>query len=779
MGDDKPDFSGWASVNNQKCSDGRTIMDGAFAHMDRKKVPLVWQHQHNDPGAVLGHAVLENRAFGVFCHGYFNNTDAGLQAKEMVKHKDVECLSIFANNLSERRVNGGREVYHGNIREVSLVLVGANPGAVIENVNIVHGESFETLDDEAYIYNEGLSLQHSDEEANAEKNSENSNVAEAETESSETESSAEVEGDDPAEANAEASADAEKNEEDAGDTSVQEVLESLTEEQKDVVHSLLEGALSNADADELQHADENMAAVFDSMSDTQKIVVHHLIGEALAHAEEMSEGDNMPDTDENLEHADKTVQDVFNSFTEEQKSVVYFMIGEALDAADSGELAQSGLSTEDKEEFLAHFDNQIQEGFNAMHKNLFEQVGNSAEDATGTLTHAQFGTIVDAAKNNYNGSLKEALAHAAEYGFENIDILFPDAKNPDGTPQTFKRRTEWVNDVLTSVRTVPMSRIKTVVADLTYDEARAKGYVKGNLKKDEVIKLLKRVTTPTTIYKKQRLDRDDTLDITDFNVIAWLKAEMRLMLDEEIARAILIGDGREVDDDDKVDEDHIRPIAHDDEFYAHVVELAPNTEANDIVEAVLYSRRHYRGTGNPTLYTTDAILTDLILQKDKVGRRLFETEQALAAALRVRNIITVDVMDGDSDVVGILVNLADYTVGADAGARIGMYDDFDIDYNQYKYLIETRISGALTVPKSAIVIKKDPGIVVTPQQPAYNPSTKVITIPNQTGVQYYIDNVLKTAGNLPAITASTEVEARPASGYSFPHGTDADWYFQF
>jgi hypothetical protein len=491
----------------------------------------------------------------------------------------------------------------------------------------------------------------------------------------------------------------------------------------------------------------------------------------------------MPTTDENLEHADKTVQDVFNSFSEEQKSVVYFMIGEAIEAADAGELKQSGLTEDDKEEFLAHFDNQIQEGFNAMHKNLFEQVGevSHGETVTGaTLSHAQKTSIIEDAKNKYNGSLKEsALAHAAEYGFENIDILFPDAKTVDGTPQTFKRRTEWVNEVLTSVRTTPMSRIKTIVADLTFDEARAKGYVKGNLKKDEVIKLLKRVTTPTTIYKKQKLDRDDTIDITDFNVIAWLKAEMRLMLDEELARAILIGDGREVDDDDKVDEDHIRPVANDDEFYSHVVELASNTEANDIVEAVLYSRRHYKGTGNPVLFTTDAVLTDLILQKDKVGRRLFETEQALAAALRVRKIVTVEVMEGSSDVIAILVNLADYTVGADAGGRIGMYDDFDIDFNQYKYLIETRVSGALTVPKSAIVIKKDAGIVVEPTQPTYVPATHVITIPTVTGVKYFIDNVEQTPGPLAPITASTEVEARPSAGYSFAHGTDNDWYFQY
>lgn len=753
MGDLKPDFSGWASVNDQKCTDGRTIKSGAFKHMDKKKVPLVWQHQHGDPMSVLGHAILEHRAFGVFCHGYFNGTESGQQAKEMVLHRDVESLSIYANNLNERRVNGGKEVYHGDIKEVSLVLAGANPGAVIENVNIVHGDTFDTLDDEAFIFNEsqielGSELSHADEEENADKE---------------------------------------------GETA--EILDSFSDEQKEIIHYMLGEALQTSD-ESIQHSDEEIKAVFDSFSEDQASLVHFMIGEALetvAAAElaqsGMTEGENnMPtgDNDNVIEHADdKTVQEVFDSFTDEQKDVVYYMVGEALASAsddDDDELKQSGITEDDKQEFLAHFDNkfnQIQEGFHDMHKNLFEQNGNVGDNAPKTLTHAQFGTIVEAAKNNYNGSLKEALAHAAEYGFEEIDILFPDAKNPDGTPQTFKRRTEWVDDVLQSVRTTPFSRLKTVVADITHDEARAKGYVKGNMKKDEVIKLLKRVTTPTTIYKKQKLDRDDTIDITDFNVIAWLKAEMRLMLDEELARAILLGDGREVDDEDKVDEDHIRPIAHDHEFYAHVVELASNTEANDIVEAVLYSRRHYKGTGNPTLYTTDAILTDLILQKDKVGRRLFETEESLAAALRVRRIVTVEAMEGAGDVVGILVNLADYTVGADAGGRIGMYDDFDIDYNQYKYLIETRVSGALTVPKSAIVIKKDAGTVVTPEQPTYNPSTKVITIPNQTGVSYFIDNVEVAAGAQDPITESTEVEARPDTGYSFPHGTDNDWFFSY
>ena len=745
MGDQKPDFSGWASVNDQKCTDGRTIKSGAFAHMDKKKVPLVWQHQHGDPMSVLGHAILENRAFGVFCHGFFNQTESGQQAKLMVQHKDVESLSIFANNLNERRVNGGKEVYHGDIKEVSLVLAGANPGAVIENVNIVHGDSFDTLDDEAYIWNEEpLTIQHSDDSSDAIEHS------------------------------------------DDEDNSIQEVLNSLDDEQKEVVHHLLEGALAHAQGDDsFEHADESMQAVFDSLTGTQKIVVTHLIGEALAHSDDMIEGDNMAD-DTTLEHADdKTVKEVFDSLTEEQKQVVYYMIGEALESAaddDKAELKQSGISEDDKEEFLAHFDNKIQEGFTAMHKNLFEQNGLVGDATAGkgqkTLSHSQLETIMTEAKRD--GSLKEAfLAHAAEYGIDDIDLLFPDAKSLTNTPELLKRRTEWVTDVLESTKHSPFSRIKTLVADITAEEARAKGYVKGNLKKDEVIKLLKRVTTPTTVYKKQKLDRDDIIDITDLDVVAWLKAEMRLMLDEEVARAILIGDGREVDDEDKIDEDHIRPIAFDHEMYSHVVTLASETSANDLVEGILYARRNYKGTGNPTLYTTDEVLTDLILQKDKVGRRLYETEESLAAALRVRKIVTVEVMEDAPEILAIIVNLTDYTVGADAGGRIGMFDDFDIDYNQYKYLIETRISGALTKPKSALVIKKNLGTVVTPSQPQYNPTTKVITIPSQTGVKYYIDNSEVSAGDLPAITESTEVEARPATGYSFPHGIDTDWFFAY
>lgn len=664
MAGKEPDFSGWASVNDQKCTDGRTIKSGAFRHMDKAKVPLVWQHQHSDPMSVLGHAILEHRAFGVYTHGYFNETEQGISAKKQVAHGDITSLSIYANNLTERSVRGGREVYHGDIKEVSLVLAGANPGAVIENINIVHGGVIDELESEAVIFNE------------------------------------------------------------------------------------------------------------------QSIV----LGDDLAHDDMNSEGENNMTDEENLEHADdRTVADVFNSMTEEQKNVVYYMVGEALgdeNGADEKDAAAQHGEELSVEDFLAHIDNKINEGFSEMARhNVFETHGSGdAGKSEPTLSHAQIKTIfADAQKE---GSLKDSvLAHAGDYGIDNIDVLFPDAKSVMNSPELIARRMEWVASVLADTKHSPFSRIKSFAADLTADEARAKGYVKGNMKKDEVIKLLKRVTTPTTIYKKQKLDRDDIVDITDLDVVAWLKAEMRLMLDEEIARAILIGDGREPDDEDKIDEDHIRPIAFDHDMYAHKITLAAETTANDVVEAILRARKNYKGTGQPTLYTTDDVLTDLILQKDKVGRRLYETEESLAAALRVKKIVTVEVMEDTPEILAIIVNLTDYTVGADKGGQVSMFDDFDIDYNQQKYLIETRISGALTKPKSALVIRKSLGNVVTPEQPLYNAGTKVITIPNQVGVVYSIDGVTKNAGELPAITESTTVEATPAPGYSFPHNTDADWYF--
>ena len=654
----RADFSGYATKNDLRCSDGLTIRANAFKDNDKMKVPLVWQHMHNEPTNVLGHAVLENRADGVYAYGYFNETEAGQSAKELVKHGDINALSIYANKLIKR----GQDVIHGAIREVSLVMSGANPGAFIESVTIAHGEDYEIVDDEGIIYT-GLFLAHSDEDE------------------------------------------------------AEEEVESQEEE-------------------------------------------------------------NMP-TEEELSHAasDMTVQEVFETLNDDQKQVVYYMLGEAISAAGDNALAQSDQI--DGEEVLAHINNSIQEGFEAMTRNVFEQNGTS-EDGRATLSHSDLKIIVSDAQRL--GSLKESfLAHASEFGIEDIDFLFPDAKTLSNSPDFISRRMEWVQDVLSNTKHSPFSRIKSVAADITADEARAKGYVKGNLKKDEIIKLLKRVTTPKTVYKKQKLDRDDIVDITDVDVVAWLKAEMRLMLDEEIAAAILVGDGRESDDEDKIDEDHVRPIAFDVDMYNHVVTLDGSPTPAETIEAIVRARRHYKGTGTPTLYTTDSVLTDLLLDKDTLGRRFYNTEAELAAALRVSKIVVVEAMERVADVVGIIVNLTDYTIGADKGGEISMFDDFDIDYNQQKYLIETRISGALTKPKSAITIKANPGTVVEPTAPSFVTSTGVVTIPTVTGVVYKNAETGATlsAGAQSAIAskASIEIEAVPATGYSFPHGFDADWVF--
>lgn len=665
----KADFSGYASKSGLKCSDGRTILAHAFKEQDGTKVPLVWQHMHNEPENVLGHAYLENREDGVYAYGFFNDEPQAQIAKGLVKHGDIEALSIYANRLVQK----GADVLHGSIREVSLVLAGANPGAFIDNVNIAHSDGYEEMDDEAIIYT-GLSLEHQD----------NTNPG--------------------------------------GD-----------------------------------NVPENTAAPADTAA------------------------------------SEMTVKDIFEAMSEEEKNVVYYMIGEALSGAEANVMAQS--DEEAGEEILAQSDEETnpvdsdevdtqdhiqhdQEG-TPMTRNVFEQNGSTEEKAT--LSHSQIQSIVADAQKT--GSFKEAfLAHAVTYGIDNIDLLFPDAKNVTNTPDWVKRRTEWVSSVINGTRKSPFSRIKSMSADITADEARAKGYIKGNLKKEEFFAVSRRITTPTTIYKKQKLDRDDIIDITDLDVVAWLKAEMRLMLDEEIARAILIGDGREVDDADKINESNIRPIAWDDAFYAHPVEVAANLTGDAVVEAILRARSAYKGTGTPTFYTTEAILTDLILIKDKMGRRLYATEAELASALRVSNIVAVEVMETVPDLIGIVVNLADYTVGADQGGNLSMFDDFDIDYNQYKYLIEGRMSGTLTKPKSALVVKRASGSTsVTPTTPTFVASTGVVTIPSVTGVVYKNGDTDATlsSGAQTAIAAgaSVEIVAVPASGYSFPHNTDADWVF--
>lgn len=659
----EPDFSGYATRNGLKCSDGRTIIAGAFKHSDKMKVPLVWQHQYETPENILGHAVLENRNDGVYAYGYFNETEAAQSAKAGVEHGDITALSIYANNLTQQ----GKNVMHGDIREVSLVISGANPGALIDNVNLRHGDTVEILDDEAVIYT-GLELEHSSGEGE------------------------------------------------------EKVVETVTE----------------------------------------------------------TEG--------------RTVKEIFDSLTEEQKQVVYYMVGEAMkdsdnknssedpskdkDEEDDDEDKKSAQHSEGKNHSITH----SQEG-NSMTRNVFDQNNQNAPKAS--LSHSQLKTIVEDAQKN--GSFKEAfLQHAVEYGIENIDLLFPDAKALSNTPELIGRRTEWVNSVISAAHKSPFSRIKTLSADITHDEARAKGYVKGNLKKEEWFALAKRVTTPTTIYKKQKLDRDDIIDITDLDVVAWLKGEMRLMLDEEIARAVLIGDGREVDDEDKINETMIRPIARDDDFYTHKVVIPAAVTGDGLVEAILRARPTYRGSGTPTFYCTENLLTDLLLLKDKMGRRLYATQGELEAALRVAKIVSVDVLESESvnggELLGVLVNMRDYTMGADKGGNVSMFDDFDIDYNQYKYLIEGRMSGALTKFKSAQAFTRAAGVKVSPEVPGFNASTGVVTIPSQTGVLYQNKQTgaVLAAGNQSAISKgdNVEIEAVPNTGHYFESNTVTSWVFQ-
>lgn len=576
--ENKFDFSGWATKANIKCTDGRTIMPNAFEHDNGKTVPLVWNHQHNNPNEVLGHALLENHPEGVYAYCTFNDTESGQVAKQLVQHGDVDALSIYANQLKERMSC----VIHGNIREVSLVLAGANPGASIQNV-IKHGEEF---DDEAEIYTgENIELAHSGYGAS-------------------------------------------KSEED-------------DKKKKE---------------DELEHSKNS-----ESNSDSEE-----------------------------------TVEDVLNTLNEKQKNVVFGLISEALNDGKSDDENEGGDDT--------------------MKHNVFD---NEQTQQEGVLSHDAMNTIITDAKRY--GSLKESfLAHAGDYGIDDIDWLFPDAKNLNTPPEFIKRDTGWVPKVMNSIKHSPFSRIKSMFADITEDEARAKGYIKGKLKKEEVFGLLKRTTTPTTIYKKQKLDRDDVIDITDFDVVSWLKAEMRTMLDEEIARAILVGDGRLASSDDKINEQNIRPIWKDDDLFTikatvNVTSTSTDEEkAKEFIRTVIKSRKNYKGSGEPTLYTTEDVLTDCLLIEDTNGRIIYDSVSKLATTLRVKEIITVPVMENLSrqndsaetlNLMGIIVNLSDYNVGADKGGAISMFEDFDIDYNQQKYLIETRCSGALIKPYSAIALE--------------------------------------------------------------------------
>lgn len=626
-----PDFTGWATKMNVRCSDGRTIRPGAFKDDDGQTVPLVWMHNHNSPDMVLGHAVLQDVGEGVLAHCYFNNSELALSAKECVEHNDITALSIYANQLKQQ----SGDVLHGHIREVSLVMSGANPGAcIINGGDVSHADDADF--DTAIIYNEDNSvwLAHSDDTSYG---------------------------------------DEDLNEEEFDVDDIREVLDTMTEEQLNATLALVEAAkASQGDEEDVEEGYDN---------------------------DDVDEEDDDDDSDEVFDYA--------------------FEAGYA--AA------------------MQHAYND--EGGNEMYS-VFDGQGRSD-----TLSHAEFDELVAnsfADVRNYGGSLKESfLAHSADmgidanylmhadtptYGVTPIDYLFPNAKELNTPPEFIKRDTDWVAGVMSGVHKTPFSRVKTSFADITADAARAKGYLKGNRKKEEVFTLLKRETTPTTIYKKQKLDRDDIIDIVDFDVVAWIKGEMRLMLDEEIARAILVGDGRLPDDEDKINESNIRPIWKDDDLYTikAAVEVAADADedtiANATIRKAIKSRKDYKGSGNPTLYTTESFLADMLLLEDGVGRLKY-TMETLKQALRVTNIVTVPVMENlvrtftvteggqvktyNRPLIGIIVNLKDYNVGADKGGAVNMFDDFDINFNQQIYLMETRCSGALVKPYSAIVLELD------------------------------------------------------------------------
>lgn len=570
----KYDFGGYATRNDMRCSDGLTIRHGAFNDCDGETVPLVWSHQHGAPTNVLGKCLLENRPDGVYAYGLFNNTDAGRDAKELVQHEDVNALSIYANRIRK----SGNDVVHGVIREVSLVLAGANPGAYIDEI-VAHGD-VDADSGEAIIY---------------------------------------------------------------GDDILQVGVEKME------------------------------------------------------HAEKADKEEPMADKKE------KTIQDVLDSMDEDQKNVLAYLVGKALEEKEGVD------DIKEEESDVKH--------------NMFE---NENREESVVLSHDDMTAILNDAKAH--GSLKESvIQHADNYGITNIDMLFPDAKAISESPDFIKRETEWVGTLMNSTKHAPFTRIKSIHANITADEARAKGYVKGKKKLEEVISLLKRSTDPQTIYKKQKLDRDDILDITNMNVVAWLKGEMRIMLDEEIARAVLIGDGRSAVAEDKIKEDHIRPIWTDSDLYTikkRVVYAKDSTDesmAKDLIKRIIKARKDYKGSGNPTFWTTEDQLTEMLLIEDTTGRKIYNSVTDLATALRVSKIVTVPVMEGAKHSIqdegladdkayeyfldGIIVNPMDYTIGTDAGGSVTMFDDFDIDFNQQKYLIETRISGALTKPYSAIALE--------------------------------------------------------------------------
>lgn len=666
------DFSGWATKAGQLCADGRTIMPDAFKEQDATRVPLVWQHSHNDPENVLGHVLLENRNEGVYCYGFFNKSRKAQAAKEAIQHEDIDKLSIYANRLTER----AKKVMHGVLREVSLVLASANPGAVIEDFAIAHADgSIDPIDGAAIIYT-GIPIVHSDE----------SEVV--------------------------------NHMEDKTDTTEEPPVTDDGRTIEDVVNGMDE--------------------------DEQK-VLHYLIGEAITGSVD----------EKSVEHTDTK---------EEAES----------DTVEHSDLSAESTDTTDKEEV-------------PVKHNVFED--GEANTAETSLSHDVLKEILGDAERT--GSLKRAFQIYAkdhlEHGIDSLDVLFPDAKLIGTEPEMLSRRMEWVNSVLTATRKSPFARIRTVHADITEDEARAKGYVTGEFKREEFFSLAKRETVPQTVYKKQKLERDDIVDITDLDVVTWLKGEMRVMLDEEIARAALIGDGRDINHPDKIKVENIRPVAFDHELYTSVVNINLDAEGatiQQLIDVIVANRSIYKGTGMPTLYTSETIISRISLLKNAIGERIYKSLADFASEIRVKEIVPVEAMDDVPEVVAILVNMADYNFGTDKGGEVNMFDDFDIDYNNYKYLIETRLSGALVRLKSAIVYLKVDGddVMVTPTAPSFDDAAGEVTITNTTGVVYKngAGATINAASSPYAVApgAVYTVHAEPAAGYYFPTSDGNTWKFR-
>ncbi|MBR3320438.1 MAG: HK97 family phage prohead protease [Exiguobacterium sp.] len=730
------DFGGYATKHNIRCSDGRTIMPDAFKDCDGTVVPLVWQHNHDSVDNVLGHAELENRPDGVYAYCSLNDTKAGENAKALVKHGDICALSIYANHLKQQ----GQNVMHGIIREVSLVLAGANPGATIDNIAFAHSDgSPEYLDDEAYLsyVEDGKTiLFHADEEDEAdESGSEESNdktieeiidtmneeqkqalyaIIGALTEEDEEEKEPESAEEAIEHADSEDSSEKEEDDGKTEEETIQDVLDTLSEEQKEAYNKIIEALENGADS-----VSPEVSKIFDTFSDKQKDAVYAIVGLALEdteknieHAsddgEELGEDpdvtaiistlneDQKKAVDEILaavengeESVPEEVAGIFDTLNDKQKEAVYALVGFALDEGEEDEAAE-------------HSDFEGEE----MKYNIFDAEAND----TKTLTHSDMKAIFDDAPRV--GSLKEAVL---QHGITDIEVLFPEAQAVNNEPYQLVRRMEWVSVVLNGVTKRPFSRIKSTAVNLTEEQARAKGYIKGRKKIEEQIAALKRITTPQTIYKLQKLDRDDIIDITDFDVVAFMKQEMRLMLDEEIARAILIGDGRLMADPEKILPDHVRPVWSDDEMYTiHKVIAAANaTDYSGMIDEIVRSRKGYKGSGNPVMFIGPDILTEMRLLKDNDNRFRYDSDAKLAEALRVSAIHEVEIFDDqvrtvegkDRKLVAVILNLADYCVGATKGGEVSLFDDFDLNYNKYEYLIETRMSGALVQPKSAIAIE--------------------------------------------------------------------------